>query len=555
MEPTQTHLPMDSLLSLLLVASATAVVVKWVRMPYAVALVIAGLIIGVSKVLPPITMTPDLVLLIFLPALLFEASWNLDIKALRRDWLCITVLATIGCIVCMFAVAAILHFVGGMNVQTALLFGAMVSATDPVSVVAMFRQMGIDKRLTMILEGESLFNDGTAVVLFRIVLAVMLSGGQWSLANSAMSFFLVVFGGAALGAAFGYIASRITSAFDDHLLEITLTMVTAYGTFIAAEHLHVSPVIAVVFAGIVLGNYGSRTGMSVTTRLAVNSFWEYAAFLVNSLLFLLIGLQVDITLIQKHAQLIAYGVLAVIVSRMFVVYGICPFVSTKRLPIPDSWRHLLAWGGLRGALVMAMALSLPLNFPDREAIINLTFGVVLFTLLVPGLTMEPLVRALGMMSKDNQLKDYQKWQSLLFVYKAEAQKLEQMRAGGEISQEIYETLKSQLHTRNDEAETQLEQISLADHSINLLHLQQAQLQLVEFRKDQLSQMAKQGKLAEEDLHVLRVNMDAELDHLRANVHNSSAPAVTAQEIPISEPVPENNHADPAKPVSDSIQNS
>jgi CPA1 family monovalent cation:H+ antiporter len=400
--PPDASIHVETLLALLLVASATAVVIKWVRVPYAVALVIAGLIIGLSKVMPPVSMTPELVLLIFLPALLFEASWNMDIEALRRDWLSIGVLATVGVIVCMFAVASILHFVGGMNMQTSLLFGAMVSATDPVSVIALFRQMGIDKRLTMILEGESLFNDGTAVVMFQMMLVLALSGGEFSLANTVGSFCFVVFGGAILGAITGYAASRITSAFDDHLLEITLTMVTAYGSYLLAGYLHVSSIIAVVAAGIVVGNYGSRTGMSTTTRFAVNSFWEYAAFLVNSLLFLLIGLQVQLPLLIKHANVIGLGVLAVFAARLLVVYGICPFVSSKRLPIPGKWRHLMFWGGLRGALVMALALSLPLAFPAREAIINMTFGVVLFTLLVPGLTMEPLVRFLGMAPKEEK---------------------------------------------------------------------------------------------------------------------------------------------------------
>lgn len=396
MNETESTFPMTTLIEMLLIASATSVVVKWIKMPYAVALVIAGLAIGICKVLPGIQMTPELVLLVFLPPLLFEASWNMDLQALKRDWRAISIFATLGVVVCMISVGLLLHFVGGLSMQAAFLFGAMVSATDPVSVVALFRQLGIDKRLTMILEGESLFNDGTAVVLFQIVLAIVMSGTQFSLPAAAGSFLAVVLGGAALGAVLGFIASCVTKAFDDHLLEVTLTMVTAYGAFLLAERLHVSTVIAVVAAGIVVGNFGSRYGMSEDTRTAVNAFWEYAAFLVNSLLFLLIGLQVQPELLLKHANVIAFGVIAVLVSRMIVIYGLCPLVATKSLPIPSKWQHVLFWGGLRGALVMALALSLPNNFPQRESVINMAFGVVLFTLLVPGLTIEPLLKLLGM---------------------------------------------------------------------------------------------------------------------------------------------------------------
>lgn len=404
MEEFGIALHIETLLGLLLVASATAVVTKWIPIPYSVALVIAGLLIGISGIVPPITMTPELVLLIFLPALLFEASWNLDIKALRRDWRSISALATVGVIFCMCAVAGVLHLTGEIDLKMSLLFGAMVAATDPVSVIALFRQMGVDERLTMILEGESLFNDGTAVVLFKIVLAAVLTQQPFSLANTVGSFVFVVFGGILLGAALGFLASKITRAFDDHLLEITLTVVTAYGAYLVAEQLRVSAIMAVVVAGIVVGNYGSRTGMSESTRMAVNSFWEYAAFLVNSLLFLLIGLQVNWSLLWKHSHIIGFGVLAVFVARALVVYGICPFVSTRRKPIPIAWRHVMFWGGLRGALVMALALSLPMAFPERETIINMTFGVVLFTLLVPGLTMEPLLRLLGL-EPDRKNKD------------------------------------------------------------------------------------------------------------------------------------------------------
>lgn len=396
MNPTAAPIPVQTLIALLLVVSATAMAVKWIKMPYAVALVIAGLLISVSKVLPPVTMTPDLVLLIFLPPLLFEASWNLDINALKRDWLIISVLATVGVVVCMFSVAGLLQFVHALDFNSALLFGAMVAATDPVSVVALFRELGMEQRLTMILEGESLFNDGTAVVLFELVKTIMISGEQISAGAIIGEFLIVVLGGAALGAIIGFIASRLTSHFEDHLLEITLTMLTAYGSFLVASQCHVSPVISVVAAGIVLGNYGSRTGMSTTVRLEVNSFWEYAAFLGNSFLFLLIGLQVRLPTLIKFGSYILFGVGAVIIARLIVVYGLCAVVSSKRLPIPMTWRHLLFWGGLRGALVMALALSLPLEFPQREAIINMAFGLVLFTLLVPGLTMSPLVNMLGL---------------------------------------------------------------------------------------------------------------------------------------------------------------
>ncbi|CAN5512559.1 Na+/H+ antiporter [soil metagenome] len=518
MNPQDAEIHVDTLLALLLVASATAVVIKWVRVPYAVALVIAGLIIGLSKVLPPVSMTPELVLLIFLPALLFEASWNLDIKALRRDWFSISVLATAGVVICMFGVAAILHLAGGMAINTALLFGAMVAATDPVSVIALFRQMGIDKRLTMILEGESIFNDGTAVVLFKMVLAIVVTGGQFSLAGTIGTFCVVVFGGALLGALIGFAASRITSAFDDHLLEITLTMVTAYGSYLAAEQLHVSPIIAVVAAGIVVGNYGSRTGMSVTTRLAVNSFWEYAAFLVNSLLFLLIGLQVQLPLLIKYSQLIGLGVMAVFVARLLVVYGISPFVSTARLPIPDKWRHLMFWGGLRGALVMALALSLPMSFPEREAIINMTFGVVLFTLLVPGLTMEPLVRFLGMAPKEEKLTKYQEYKAKIMAMKNELKELSNLKESGKISEGAFDNWKAALDSEIIQSTAKSEALQLSDASLNEMHDRQAKIHLLERRKEFYDRLKHEGVLTEESAHNLRISIDAELENVVLPAH-------------------------------------
>jgi len=514
MPPENTSLPIDTLLILLLVASATSVAVKWVKMPYAVALVLAGMIIGISHGMQPVIMTPEMVLLIFLPALLFEASWNLEIKALKRDWRAISVLATIGVVLCMFAVAGVMHYVGGFSLPLALLFGAMVSATDPVSVIALFRQLGIDKRLVMILEGESLFNDGTAVVLFKLVLAVILSGGQWSFTSVMSSFVLVVLGGALLGVLMGLLASFITKAFDDHLLETTLTMITAYGSFILAERLGVSPVIAVVAAGVVLGNYGGKKGMSASTRLAVNSFWEYAAFLVNSILFLLIGLQIDVSLMLKDVELIGFGILAVMVSRFIVIYGLCTFLSSKSRPIPTNWRHLFFWGGLRGALVMALALSLPLDFPSRQHIINLTFGVVLFTLLVPGLTMSPLVTMLGMKTKQAELTEFQENKSLLLAHKSELSEIERLFKEERINLPAYDAIKVEISNRIQQLNLELTKSEQEHQMLEKYSTQQAQIHLLEFRKDFLTQLRSQGHLTEEAYNNLLVPIEQELNLLQ-----------------------------------------
>lgn len=399
-----TNHAIEFLIWLLIAASIIAVVAARLKIPYTVALVLGGLLIGSLHRLPmvqsftqgnrPNWLTPDIVLILFLPPLLFEASINLPFRYLRRNLFPILLLANVGVLAATVITGFAIHWVFGLPVIIALVFGAIISATDPVSVVSVFKELGVPKRLSMILEGESLFNDGTAIVLFGILVAGVYSGNL-GVAKGIGLFFAVVVGAAVLGAFMGYLFTKITQQIDEPRIEITLTTILAYSSYLIAQSLHLSGVIATVAAGIVIGNWGAKIGMSARTRAAVWSFWEYAAFVINSLLFLLIGMQVRVAdlLHAWHATLIAIG--AALLGRALSVYGLTPVSNLFTMKIPARWQHLLVWGGLRGAIALALVLSLDTNFPYRSDLSVWTFGVVAFSILVQGFTIKPLINALG----------------------------------------------------------------------------------------------------------------------------------------------------------------
>jgi CPA1 family monovalent cation:H+ antiporter len=393
----------QTVLWLFLIFSAVAIAVKWIRIPYWIGLVIAGLVVGLLKLFPAVVLSRDLILLIFLPPLLFEGAWNLQVKNLKRNWLPISVLSTVGVVISIIVTAYLLHVFGPLNLYPAFLVAAMVSATDPISVLAIFRKMGINKDLTMILEGESIFNDCTALVAFSLVLSAMDASSQTSVASTVSKFGVLALGGIFVGSVTGLLASKIASWCGDHLLEITLTIMVAYGSFIVAEELGFSPIIAVVTAALLLRNLRHKDKHMAEFASAVESFWEYISFAVNSLVFLLIGMQVNNAVLSQNSRLIGVGIIALLVSRALVVYTLSPLLSGRPVQIPYAWRHILVWGGLRGALPIAMALSLPQGMLMREELIVLTLGLVVFTLLVPGLTIEPLVSLLKLERGQKQL--------------------------------------------------------------------------------------------------------------------------------------------------------
>ena len=383
-------------------AAGVALLARWLSLPYTVALVLAGLALGSTHQFATPHLSKELVFAVFLPGLLFEAAFHLEFRRFWANKLTLHSLAIPGVAVAIGLTAFLLtpvvsglHFVEGFELAHGAVFAALIAATDPIAVVSLFKSVGAPKRLAILVEGESLLNDGTAVVFFGLVLSVV-EGKDLSLAAAVLDFVRVVGIGAVVGAAVSYGAARIIQRVDDAMVEITLTTVAAYGSFTLAEQLHASGVIATVVAGMICGNYAAHTGMSATTRLSVESFWEYLAFALNSVVFLLIGLEVHVDDLLASWRPILAGYLAVTIGRAVVVWLVVLLLRRTREAVPPAWSWVLTWGGLRGGLSMVLALGLPGDFPHRSVLITMTFGVVVLSILLQGFTVAPLLRKLGL---------------------------------------------------------------------------------------------------------------------------------------------------------------
>jgi CPA1 family monovalent cation:H+ antiporter len=399
-EPTFTAI--EVFVALVAAAALIALLARRIAVPYTVALVFFGL--AAALFAPPLdfTITEDLVLVVLLPGLIFEASYNLDLGELRRSFGGVTLLAVPGVLVTAIIVAGVLAVATGLPFELGFVIGAMVAATDPAAVISTFRRLRSPKRLATLVEGESLFNDGTALVVFALALRAVQA--EVSIEEALGSFALTVAISVVIGGALGLAASRLVATVDDHLIELTISLATAYGAYLVADLLHESGIIATVVAGIVFGNYGRRIGMSERTQEALNTVWEFVAFLLTALVFLLVGLVITLPNLVSALGSIAWGVLAILLGRAVAVYlllgGTSRVVSDRVHPaIPLAWLHVMFWAGLRGAVAVAMALSLPVDFPQRELLQEVTFGIVLFTLMVQGTTTDLVIRRTGAGSK------------------------------------------------------------------------------------------------------------------------------------------------------------
>ena len=420
-------------LFVVLVGSAALVTLlaRRINLPYTVALVAFGMAAGALSSPLRIEIAPQLVLVVLLPALVFEASYQIDFAKLRPSLLGVSLLAGPGVLVSAALVALFLHFGAGLPTDQAFIVGAMLAATDPAAVIATFKRLVSPRRLSTLVEAESLFNDGTGIVAFTIAVGFVTSAT--SPLETGVTFVTVVFVSAAIGAVAGWLASRILPNVGDHLIEISLSVVLAYGTYLVADAVHLSGVIATAVAGMVLGNYGRSLGMSERTEEALDTVWEFVAFLATAFVFLVVGFSISLRSMADVAGPIAWAVAATFAGRAIIVYGFLgslrllrrgsrrrrvsggrasgdrtsdgrasdgtPDAGDGREPdegdMPVGWLHVIYWSGLRGAVSTALALSLPADLPNRSLLQGITFGVVLFTLLVQATTAELVVDRWG----------------------------------------------------------------------------------------------------------------------------------------------------------------
>lgn len=391
------------MIALLGVAMIVAILARRLRLPYTVGLVVAGLGLAAARLETGANLTHDLIFDLILPPLLFEAALNLDWRELRADLAPILALSTIGVAISAAIVAAGMVRLIGWPIPSAVIFGILIAATDPIAVIAMFKDTGVKGRLRLLVESESLFNDGVAAVLFALALIWAQAGSNNGLAASELSRAIatVAGGGIVLGLASGALAILVAGRTSDHLVETALTAVAAYGSFLLAEHFHLSGVLACVSAGLVMGNLGllredDQSSLSARARTFVVEFWEFAAFIANSLVFLLIGLRAGaIPFAGIGLTTLVIANLLVLLGRALTVYPLCLGFAGSRWRIPMARQHVLWWGGLRGALALALALSLPESLPYRDEIVIAAFGVVTFSVIVQGVTMPILLRWLG----------------------------------------------------------------------------------------------------------------------------------------------------------------
>ena len=515
---------------LLAIAAGVAVVAARLRFPYTVALVLAGFGASALGDLVAVDVSPDLILALLVPPLLFEATLHLPWARLRADLTPVLLFALAGTAIGTVVLGAVVNVGLGLPWAAALAFGALISATDPVAVIAFFKALGAPKRLSVLVEGESLFNDAVAVVAFGLAITAASGAEDFTVGGAIVEFLVVSSGGLVVGLTLGYLISAVFLArVDDPLIETSTTLAVAYGSYLLAEGFgrifgesgfHLSGILAVVAAGLVVGNLGLQN-TSPSTRLTLEHFWELLTFLVNSMVFLVIGLTITLDTLRRELGAVLLGVVAVLVMRAVVVYGLAE-VARKLQPsrrIPMSYRHVMVWAGLRGAISLALVLTITTDDFAPETVNTvqaMTFGVVLFTLLIQGTTITGLMQRLGLTGKAENELTLQRHQARIYMARAGQSEVARLGADGVLFGDLADSLAS-TYQRDVRRHSARLRDHFTDHpELEVAMLLQARREALTAERTALAEVVRSGLIeieVAEELSVELSNRQAVLDLL------------------------------------------
>jgi CPA1 family monovalent cation:H+ antiporter len=520
------------LLAVFIVAAGVGVfVAKIGRFSYTIALLLAGLAISVLgwalgidlQERFAVGLSHDLILLVLLPPLLFEGAATTDLESLRENLLTVLALAIPGLILSVVLLGAVGQFVLGLPLVLALLFGAMILPTDPVSVLALFEEVGAPERLSTLVEGESLVNDGVGVVVFSTLLALVTESSGTVTAASLLradrllgvgiEIAVTSLGGLAVGIAAGYAVYRVMVDLDEHMTETVLTIIAAYGSFLLAEHcLAVSGVIATVVAGLFIGNRGTEYAMSPRTKISIFNTLSTGAFIINTFIFLAIDINTPVAALADNASLILAAIALVLGVRVAIVYPIAAIVNRlQRRQVSRSYQHVMVWGALHGSIPIALVLGLPPGFPQATKLRAMVFGVAAFSLVVQGLTMPGLMNRLGIATRSDVKNLYQILIGRARAVDAALEAADRLESAGDLPRDVHTDFTAEYEREKEDLSEGISRLLRENPELRREELLVGERRVLQEEKSAIMDATRRGVVSDDIADRLLEEADVKLD--------------------------------------------